>query len=70
MVGRTWLLVNQIPVLFLVGGTAELFICGPEQSTVQYYSAKYVSSLVFAVVVNGKDLYSGRYCLPCHVKVQ
>jgi hypothetical protein len=28
--------------MFLVGGTAELFMCGPEQSAVQYYSAKYV----------------------------
>ena len=49
---------------------AELFICGPEQSAVQYYSAKYGSSLVSADIVNGKDLYSSRCHRPFCVKVQ
>ena len=40
MGGRTWLLVGQIPVcarthsVVLVGGTAELFMCDPEQRAV------------------------------------
>jgi len=56
--------------MFLVGGIAELSMCGPEQSAVQYYCAKYVSRLVFAAAVSGKDLYSSGCCQPFHVKVQ
>jgi hypothetical protein len=70
MRGRAWLIVNQSPVsahaysMFLVSGTAEMFICGPEQSTVQYYSGKYVSSLVFVVFFLWGDTPVSEFYMP------